>query len=245
LPTEIGDTAATLEEALAFEDVRTFVPSDMIDSEYAKGGEYTPKIMITSSRDPSTSLTKFVKELKLVFPNSMRINRGGHRVNELVKACRNNGYSDLVIVHETRGIPDALVVSHMPYGPTAYFSLVNVVMRHEIDDLDHVSLQLPHLIFDGFNTTLGERVTMILKFLFPVPKEDSKRVITFACNDDFISFRHHTYQQSGPEIELKEVGPRFELKLFKIVLGTVDMKEAEVEFAQRHFTNTSKKRNVL
>ena len=29
----------------------------------------------------------------------------------------------------------------------------------------------------------------ILKYLFPVPKEDSKRVITMANDDDFISFR--------------------------------------------------------
>jgi U3 small nucleolar ribonucleoprotein protein IMP4 len=35
----------------------------------------------------------------------------------------------------------------------------------------------------------------ILKYLFPVPKEDSKRVMTFANHDDFISFRHHTYKK--------------------------------------------------
>ena len=29
----------------------------------------------------------------------------------------------------------------------------------------------------------------VLKYLFPVPKEDSKRVMTFSNEDDFISFR--------------------------------------------------------
>jgi len=29
----------------------------------------------------------------------------------------------------------------------------------------------------------------ILKYLFPVPKEDSRRVVTFANTDDYISFR--------------------------------------------------------
>ena len=51
----------------------------------------------------------------------------------------------------------------------------------------------------------------ILKYLFPVPKEDSRRVLTFANHDDFIVFRHHTYKK-GPnaakDIELDEVGPR-------------------------------------
>jgi U3 small nucleolar ribonucleoprotein protein IMP4 len=54
----------------------------------------------------------------------------------------------------------------------------------------------------------------ISRYLFPVPKEDSKRVITFANHDDFISYRHHTYKkgEAGKGIELKEVGPRFQLR---------------------------------
>lgn len=62
----------------------------------------------------------------------------------------------------------------------------------------------------------------ILKHLFPVPKEDAHRVITFANENDFISFRHHTYKKEGHKnVELTEVGPRFELKLYQIKLGTV------------------------
>ena len=30
----------------------------------------------------------------------------------------------------------------------------------------------------------------MLKYLFPVPKDDSKRVITFANEEDYISFRY-------------------------------------------------------
>ena len=66
----------------------------------------------------------------------------------------------------------------------------NVVMRHDIKDgLDNVSEALPHLIFDRFDTKLGRRVQNILKYLFPVPKLDSQRVMTFANQQDFISFR--------------------------------------------------------
>jgi len=36
---------------------------------------------------------------------------------------------------------------------------------------------------------LSVQVSNILKYLFPVPKEDSKRVITFSNQEDFISFR--------------------------------------------------------
>jgi rRNA maturation protein Rpf1 len=31
------------------------------------------------------------------------------------------------MVHEHRGEPDGLIVCHLPFGPTAYFGLLNVV----------------------------------------------------------------------------------------------------------------------
>uniref|UniRef100_A0A183GLU9 Brix domain-containing protein n=1 Tax=Heligmosomoides polygyrus TaxID=6339 RepID=A0A183GLU9_HELPZ len=86
-----------------------------------------------------------------------------------------------------------------------------------------------------------------LKYLFPVPKENSKRVITFANTDDFISFRHHTFSTGeGGEIELKEVGPRFELRPYAIKLGTLEnIAAAEDEWVLRSFMNTSRKRQLL
>ena len=62
---------------MALEDDNTAVPRTHIDDEYAHAGERDPKILITTSRDPSSRLTQFAKELKLVFPNAQRINRGG------------------------------------------------------------------------------------------------------------------------------------------------------------------------
>lgn len=59
------------------EDDNTAVPRTHIDDEYAHAGECDPKILITTSRDPSTRLVAFAKEMKLVFPNAQRINRGG------------------------------------------------------------------------------------------------------------------------------------------------------------------------
>jgi len=112
-------------------------------------------------------------------------------VKELAEACRANDVTDLIILHEHRGIPDALIVSHFPHGPTVYFTLTNVTLRHDIPGYNRstVSEQSPHLIFDNFTSKLGERIMDVLKFLFRPPKEDSKRVMTFANEDDYISFR--------------------------------------------------------
>ena len=93
------------------------------------------------------------------------------------------------MLHETRGQPDAIQISHLPYGPTAYFTLYNVVLRHDIENCGTMPEQYPHLIFNNLNSPLGKRVHDILKYLFPVPKEDSKRVVTFSNQEDYISFR--------------------------------------------------------
>lgn len=115
-------------------------------------------------------------------------------MSELGSASRSNGMTDLIVVHEHRGVPDAMVVSHFPHGPTLLFTLHNVVLRHEVmngigAEQSTVSEQYPHLIFDGFNSKLGDRVKSALRFLFPPCKDDSKRVMTFKNERDFISFR--------------------------------------------------------
>lgn len=76
----------------------------------------------------------------------------------------------MVVVQETRGEPDGLIVCHLPLGPTAFFTLSNCVLRHDIADRGPVSEVYPHLILDNFSTPLGQRISDVLKYLFPVPK---------------------------------------------------------------------------
>lgn len=137
---------------------------------------------------------------------------------------------------------DGLVVSHLPFGPTAYFTLSNTVMRHDIPKIGTMSEAYPHLIFHNFNSKLGERVCCehvisvilpkklsnlqctathvhrvtkkhapfyfleqvksILKYLYPVPKDDSRRVITFANQEDYISFRWVIFKRILTHLEL-------------------------------------------
>ncbi len=46
-----------------------------------------------------------LQEVKLMFPGAQRMNRGNHEIPALVRACKANNVTDLVIVHETRGQP--------------------------------------------------------------------------------------------------------------------------------------------
>ena len=203
-----------------------------MDDEYAQAGVSDPKILVTTSRDPSSRLAQFSKvcsdtgysvqhkltflqEMRLCFPNATRLNRGSTLMKEMADACRSNDFTDLVILHEHRGQPDAMVVSHFPHGPTVLFTLHNVVLRHDIasHSTSTVSEQYPHLIFDGFSSKLGGRIQNVLKYLFPVPKEDSKRVLTFSNENDFINFRHHVFvKNTHKDVQLAEVGPRFQMR---------------------------------
>ncbi|MEN2495991.1 MAG: snoRNA-binding rRNA-processing protein imp4, partial [Marteilia pararefringens] len=109
-----------------------------------------------------------------------------------------------------------LIVSHLPYGPTAFFTLHNVLLRHSLKDKDlpGVSQAAPHLVFHNFTTDLGDRVSKILKFLFAVPNYDSKRTVSFYNSNDIISLRHHTYKQdsNNKKVTLTELGPRMDLQ---------------------------------
>lgn len=48
-------------------------------------------------------------------------------ISEIIETCRAYDFSDVILVHEHRGVPDGLIITHLPYGPTAYFGLLNVV----------------------------------------------------------------------------------------------------------------------
>ena len=247
IPTELRKEEARLREEVHAEDAKTasYGARGVIDDEYAKAAEREPRVLLTTSRDPSSRLQQFAKELKLLFPTSQRINRGSQILPDLVDLCRNGGFTDLVMVHEHRGEPDGLVISHLPFGPTCYFGLSNTVMRHDIKDQDigHVSEVFPHLILENFTSPLGKRTATVLKHLFPEPKAKSKRVVTFANDADYISLRHHMYEmpKGAKSVALTQIGPRFEMRLYQIKLGTVEMDDCDIEWSLRPFMRSGKK----
>eukprot|EP00339_Tiarina_fusa_P010687 CAMPEP_0117080392 /NCGR_PEP_ID=MMETSP0472-20121206/56722_1 /TAXON_ID=693140 ORGANISM="Tiarina fusus, Strain LIS" /NCGR_SAMPLE_ID=MMETSP0472 /ASSEMBLY_ACC=CAM_ASM_000603 /LENGTH=239 /DNA_ID=CAMNT_0004808015 /DNA_START=19 /DNA_END=735 /DNA_ORIENTATION=+ len=190
LPTEVRASYDALRKEVDAEDVATETPKSHVDNEYGDAGLLEPRVCVTTSREPSSRLKQFAKEIKVLVPNSTRINRGNNRVDELMDSCKESEFTDVVIVQETRGEPDGLVICHLPLGPTAFFSLKELgptaffslnstVMRHDLDPpAAPMSEAYPHIILNGFNSELGKRVGNILKCLFPVPRHDTKRVVT-------------------------------------------------------------------
>lgn len=85
-------------------------------------------------------------QINLIVPNAQRINRGGYRVDELVNAAKEADFTDIIVLQETRGEPDGLVISHLPLGPTAFFSLSGTVLRHDIEGVGSMSEVYPHVL---------------------------------------------------------------------------------------------------
>ncbi|KAL5585010.1 hypothetical protein FOVSG1_014399 [Fusarium oxysporum f. sp. vasinfectum] len=226
-----------------------------LDDEYAQlSGIVDPRVLVTTSRDPSARLSAFAKEIRLLLPTAVRLNRGNLILPDLVRSAQSAGLSDVVLLHEHRGTPTALTLSHFPHGPTVSFSLHNVVLRHDIPGSVRgtVSESYPHLIFDGFTSRLGERVVKVLKHVFP-PREAitnknkvGNRVVTFKNIEDSIEVRHHVFVRTGYDsVELAEVGPRMTMRVFEIRSGTLDNKDGDVEWHLTQYTRTAKKKNYL
>ncbi|KAK4380629.1 hypothetical protein RND71_002491 [Anisodus tanguticus] len=198
IPTELRNEEAALRKEIDLEDENTAVPRSTIDDEYANATGNDPKILLTTSRNPSAPLTQFVKV-----------------ISEIIETCLAHDFTDVILVHEHRGVPDGTCL---------------LVQLLTLDcSMWSLPLYMPEVVFcwlDILIMQLGERTVNILKHLFPVPKPDTKRIITFANQSDYISFRHHIYEKHGgpKSIELKEVGPRFELRLYQIKLRWIKTK---------------------
>ncbi|KAK4199363.1 anticodon-binding protein [Triangularia verruculosa] len=225
-----------------------------IDDEYSElSGVVDPRVLVTTSRDPSSRLMSFSKEIRLLFPTGIRLNRGNLVLPELVRSAQAEKLSDVILLHEHRGTPTAITISHFPHGPTLMASLHNVVLRADIPRSikGTVSESYPHLIFDGFTTKLGLRIVKILKHLFPprdvtAAKAAGNRVITFVNQDDCIEVRHHVYvRTSYDSVELSEVGPRFTMRPFSITMGTLENKDADAEWHLSQYTRTSRKKSYF
>ncbi|KAI5860196.1 Brix-domain-containing protein [Durotheca rogersii] len=226
-----------------------------LDDEYSQlSGIVDPRVLVTTSRDPSARLSAFAKEIRLLLPTAIRLNRGNLVLPDLTRSAQASGLSDLVLLHEHRGVPTALTLSHFPHGPTISFSLHNVVLRHDIPNSIRgtVSESYPHLIFDGFTSRLGTRVVKILKHIFP-PREPltnktklGSRVVTFKNIEDSIEVRHHVFVRTGYDsVELSEVGPRMTMRVFEIRSGTLENKDGDVEWHLNQYTRTSRKKDYL
>ncbi|XP_064606482.1 ribosome production factor 1-like [Liolophura sinensis] len=257
----LGDKAPPKQVPKTIENMRVFdetmvnpqddeVLQDEAQDEMASyfNRETTPKILITSSDKIRNRTYKFCKELKRIIPNSDVFFRQNADLKKLIPEAVARDYTDLIVVNDDRKVPNGMIISHLPDGPTAHFKMTNVRLTTEIKHAGKLTGHMPEVILNNFNTRLGHSVGRMFAALFPHdPEFHGRRVMTFHNQRDFIFFRHHRYMfRNSKRVGLQELGPRFTLKLRSLQKGAFDSKYGEYEWVhKRHEMETSRRKFFL
>jgi len=206
-----------------------------------------PKVMITTNKAPSVYLHTFIADMQAVIPNSAYYKRGTYELKKVCTMAAKREFTDIMVINENKKTPNALMLIHLPDGPTAYFKLSSITLAKEVFNHARPSDHQPELILNNFTTRLGHRIARFFTSLLPqVPEFEGRRVVTFHNQRDFLFFRHHRYMFEGDKrARLQEIGPRFTLKLKHLQLGTFDTKFGEYEWMHTQKMDTSRRRYFL
>jgi len=225
------------------------VAEDTENDEFAKYfNGLPPKVAITTKQNCSKVSKEFVCNMQDLIPGLTYYKRRDFPLKKIIKFLKNKEFTDLIVVGENHKEVDALMIIHLPDGPTATFKLTSLKYPEEIPERGILSSHHPELILNNFTTRMGHGVARMFAALFPqVPEFTGRRIITFHNQRDFIFVRQHRYIfEPNKENELKpriqELGPRMTLKLQRIQHGTFDTTEGEFEwFGTNKMYESSKK----
>ncbi|XP_068235102.1 probable ribosome production factor 1 [Palaemon carinicauda] len=216
--------------------------TDKYANYYAK--TYEPKVLITSSVNAHPRTLAFIKELCRMIPGSVRKFRRKSSVKKMVSGAKSHEFTDIIIINEDKRRPNGFLLIHLPEGPSAYFRLSNPKICKDIHrKYTEITAHRPEVILNNFRTRLGQMIGRMLGALFHYdPEFKGRRVCTFHNQRDYIFFRHHRYEfQNTEKVHLRELGPRFTLRLQWLQDGTFDgdyewlLKRHEMEPSRRRF----------
>uniref|UniRef100_A0A182U1U7 Brix domain-containing protein n=1 Tax=Anopheles melas TaxID=34690 RepID=A0A182U1U7_9DIPT len=212
------------------------VMNDLANDEFCEYYQksYEPRVMITFNATPHMVTRKFASLLRRMIPNTKTFRRNKTQLKRVCKSAIRENYTDILVVNENRKKPEGLLLIHLPDGPTAHFKVSNFkdlkdLKRNERDITTH----RPEVILNNFTTRLGLTIGRMLGALFHYePEFRGRRAVTFHNQRDYIFFRHHLYEfdKNGKRVKLRELGPRFTLKLRSLQVGLFDGKCGDYEW---------------
>lgn len=195
-----------------------------------------PKVLLMTRNAPRGPMVRICKELLKTIPNSSFFFRQGFPLKKIMPQAIKKGFTVMIVVSANRKwIPNDLRIIHLPGGPTAHFKMSSVRLREKCRRSDNPTAHLPEMILNNFRTRLGRKIGRIFAAIFPqCPQFEGRQVVTFHNQRDYIFFRQHRYVfKSEKRAGLKELGPRFTLKLRSLQKGLFDSKYGEFEFEHR------------
>jgi len=232
------------DEAAEEEEIRLEEATDEMSAFFRR--ETSPQVVVTTSEKPTSRTVRFGKDLARIIPGGAFFLRKRSAIKSIVKRAEEKGFTDVIVINEDHRKMNGMLVCHLPSGPTAHFRLSSVKTTDELKrNFNKISEMRPEVILNNFSTRLGHRVGRLLASLFNLsPEFKGKRVVTMHNQRDYIFFRHHVYDfKSDKRVALRDIGPRFTLKLRSLQRGTFDSKEGEYEWIhKRGAMDTSRRR---
>lgn len=238
---------------------------DEKDDEFSRffNGSSCPKIMISTKPNCTRKLYEFISDLMNLIPNSFYYKREEKKVYDLLDECKQKDFTHLIILNEKNKKCNSMLLTCLPYGPSAYFKISNILPSYKISNHGHATTHIPEIILNNFTTRLGRRIGRFLGSLYPHNytehnPEDLKgrQVVTFHNQRDFIFLRYHRYIYKEEEnkvnhekkvrAKLQELGPRFTIKLKYLQDGIFNNQFGEYEWiAKRTSEDGTKKKFYL
>jgi U3 small nucleolar ribonucleoprotein protein IMP4 len=195
-----------------------------------------PKILVTTSKDPSSKLIQFAKHLSLILSAQHQI-RGSMSEEEISDMAHRLSYTCVILVYESKGVPSTLTISSFPFGDTLRFKIYNFSQINRLQNLGEKS----YLIVDNFETEIGLKIKKLFSLFFP-KCDNAKRILTLANRDDRIAFRHYLISK-GKKTEINlDFG--CDLQLFEIRKGTFEQ-DGDLEWVYRPHLKSGKSNKVL
>lgn len=223
---EEEDPEKALADEEAFEDASA--PPAILITTTAPSSSTSPHLTSVNARShPAERTRDFIDELLNMFPGGEyrpRAKAKGASLGKIAGWARKRGYNAMLVIGEDQKEPTMLTVIQLPDGPTAVFRLTSVQLGKEITGHARATAHSPELILNNFTTALGHKIGSVLQSLFPIiPQLEGRQVLTAHNQRDFIFFRRHRYEfalKKGEEsARLQEIGPRFTVKLRKLIDG--------------------------
>ncbi|UXI15732.1 hypothetical protein NH340_JMT01675 [Sarcoptes scabiei] len=248
IPKTIESTRKPNDDSVHPSDEETKIEESLDEFSNYFDKKIVPKILITTSHNPHRKTVKFCRELRNTITNSeLRWRRKAH-IKKIIPSAIERNFTDLLIINEDRGQPNGLLHVHLPNGPTANYRLSSIKYQSDIKNKAAFNNSCPEVIINNMTTRLGYSIGRMLSSLFHFePQFRGRKVITFHNQRDYIFFRQHLYEfKNESKVAIKELGPRFTLKLRSLQHGTFDSKFGEYEWIEhRHEQGVDRRKFAL
>lgn len=187
-----------------------------------------PRIVVTTSHNPSSLLKSFSKHISLIF-NGQNMMRGKLSQEKISEYCIQNGVTHLIMLNEAKGNPTTLILCRYPHGPTYKFSLFRLKFQRRVKTFG----EKPYLVIDGMDSEIGSSLKKDISLCFPTVV-DGNRLLALINRSGTIAFRHFLVENKKLVKECE-----FDLRLFKVINSTLES-EGEISYVLNAFTNTRK-----